>query len=157
MADVVDPRSTLASGAGRVGLIASLALCLDRTVWPTRVLNYGRLLTLVPFVPRSWVKERVASLEPERNQVRTEEGRVVDYDYLVVASGIQINWGGIPGLSEALKDPQVNVTSNYSYDSCGKTWDLVQAFQGGRAIFTQPAVPIKCAGAPQKVCPACGG
>ncbi|HBV56279.1 MAG TPA: NAD(FAD)-dependent dehydrogenase, partial [Rhodobacteraceae bacterium] len=30
------------------------------------------------------------------------------------------------------------------------TWELVQALKEGRAIFTQPPMPIKCAGAPQK-------
>src|SRR5690606_24884259 len=30
------------------------------------------------------------------------------------------------------------------------TWELVSSFKGGKAVFTQPPMPIKCAGAPQK-------
>ena len=30
------------------------------------------------------------------------------------------------------------------------TWELVQGLKSGRAIFSQPPMPIKCAGAPQK-------
>jgi sulfide:quinone oxidoreductase len=42
------------------------------------------------------------------------------------------------------------VTSNYRYDLAPYTWELVQGLKRGRAIFTQPPMPIKCAGAPQK-------
>ncbi|GGD15499.1 hypothetical protein GCM10011335_17910 [Aureimonas glaciei] len=42
------------------------------------------------------------------------------------------------------------VTSNYRYDLAPYTWELVQKFRGGTALFTQPPMPIKCAGAPQK-------
>jgi sulfide:quinone oxidoreductase len=42
------------------------------------------------------------------------------------------------------------VTSNYRYDLAPYTWELVRDFKGGRALFTQPPMPIKCAGAPQK-------
>ena len=42
------------------------------------------------------------------------------------------------------------MTSNYRYDLAPYTWELVQGLRGGRALFTQPPMPIKCAGAPQK-------
>ena len=42
------------------------------------------------------------------------------------------------------------VTSNYRYDLAPYTWELVQGMREGRALFTQPPMPIKCAGAPQK-------
>ena len=42
------------------------------------------------------------------------------------------------------------VTSNYRFDLAPYTWKLVKAMTSGRAVFTQPPMPIKCAGAPQK-------
>ncbi len=42
------------------------------------------------------------------------------------------------------------MTSHYRYDLAPYTWSLVQSMKKGRAIFTQPPMPIKCAGAPQK-------
>ena len=42
------------------------------------------------------------------------------------------------------------MTSNYSHDTAPYTWELVQSLKGGTALFTQPPMPIKCAGAPQK-------
>src|SRR5690606_37222682 len=77
-------------------------------------------------------------------------GLEVAYDYLVVAAGIQINWNGVPGLAECIgKD---GVCSNYSFDTVTSTWETLSKFQGGTAIFTQPAGAIKCGGAPQKIC-----
>src|SRR3546814_15797060 len=42
------------------------------------------------------------------------------------------------------------VTSNYSFDTAPYTWRLVRELREGIALFTQPPMPIKCAGAPQK-------
>lgn len=91
---------------------------------------------------------RVAALLPDERLVELDDGSRVAYDYLVVAAGIQINWRAIDGLSEALG--QNGVTSNYRYDLAPYTWELVRQFQGGTAIFTQPAGAVKCPGAPQK-------
>ena len=67
---------------------------------------------------------------------------------LVAAPGIKLDWDGIEGLPETLG--KNGVTSNYRFDTAPYTWELVQNLRSGRAIFTQPAMPIKCAGAPQK-------
>jgi sulfide:quinone oxidoreductase len=65
-----------------------------------------------------------------------------------VAPGLQLDFDKIEGLSETLG--KNGVTSNYRYDLAPYTWKLVQNLKSGTAIFTQPAMPIKCAGAPQK-------
>ncbi|MGA1145931.1 MAG: NAD(P)/FAD-dependent oxidoreductase, partial [Candidatus Nanopelagicales bacterium] len=97
----------------------------------------------------TWVKDAVVSVDPDAHTVTTASGRVVGYDRLVVAAGIQLDWGGIPGLTEALgKD---GVSSNYRYDLAPITWQNVQKTKSGNAIFHMPPNPIKCAGAPQKI------
>ena len=95
-----------------------------------------------------WIKGAVASFEPERNQVTLEDGSAVGYRALVVAPGNTLDWAAIDGLPETLG--KNGVTSNYSYETAPYTWDLVQSLKGGTALFTQPPMPIKCAGAPQK-------
>ncbi len=95
-----------------------------------------------------WIKTTVASFAPERNTVTLEDGSTVGYRALVVAPGIALDWAAIDGLTETLG--RNGVTSNYSYETAPYTWDLVQALKGGTALFTQPPMPIKCAGAPQK-------
>lgn len=104
--------------------------------------------TLIP-EGADWLKESVATFDPERNQLATEHASTVQYDYLVVAAGIQINWHEVKGLEEAVG--KEGVCSNYSYETVASTWESLQNFKGGNAIFTQPNTPIKCGGAPQKI------
>lgn len=103
------------------------------------------------FIPRTatWIRDRVAEFQPEASTVTTESGKTLGYDVLVVAPGIQLDWNKVEGLEEALgKD---GVCSNYSYATVESTWRFLQAFRGGKAVFTFPSTPIKCAGAPQKI------
>ncbi|AJG24654.1 bifunctional protein tyrosine phosphatase family protein/NAD(P)/FAD-dependent oxidoreductase [Cupriavidus basilensis] len=95
-----------------------------------------------------WLKAAVVAFEPERNAVVLEGCRVVRYQRLVVCPGLKIDWHGIDGLVETLG--RNGVTSNYRFDLAPYTWELVRALRGGKALFTQPPMPIKCAGAPQK-------
>lgn len=106
--------------------------------------------TLASLIPRGvhWLKAAVAAFEPERNAVILDGCRVVRYKQLVVCPGLKLNWHGVEGLSETLG--RNGVTSNYLYHLAPYTWELVQKLRGGRALFTQPPMPIKCAGAPQK-------
>lgn len=105
------------------------------------------------FIPEgvTWRQDAVASFDPENNQVTTQKGDVLAYQYLVVALGIQIDWDAIPGLKESVGKPGTGVVSNYAYDTVSATWDAIRNFKGGTAIFTDPATPIKCGGAPQKI------
>ena len=95
-----------------------------------------------------WIKAAVAAFEPERNAVLLEGCRVIEYDRLVVCPGLKLDWHKVDGLVDTLG--QNGVTSNYRFDLAPYTWKLVQEMQGGEALFTQPPMPIKCAGAPQK-------
>ncbi|MDJ0717081.1 MAG: FAD/NAD(P)-binding oxidoreductase [Prochloraceae cyanobacterium] len=97
----------------------------------------------------TWIKDYVVKLDPDNKAVLTKQGTRVEYEYLILCPGIQIDWHLIKGLPEALgKD---GVTSNYSKDYAPYTWEVINNFKGGTAIFTFPATPIKCGGAPQKI------
>ncbi|MBW4496639.1 MAG: NAD(P)/FAD-dependent oxidoreductase [Oscillatoria princeps RMCB-10] len=97
----------------------------------------------------TWIKDRAVTLDPDNNAVCTSEGIRVEYDCLIVCPGIQVDWHLIKGLKEAIgKD---GVTSNYSPRYAPYTWELINNFKGGNALFTFPNTPIKCGGAPQKV------
>ncbi|HID51187.1 MAG TPA: NAD(P)/FAD-dependent oxidoreductase [Anaerolineae bacterium] len=99
-----------------------------------------------------WVQDRVESFDPDNNSVTTAGSGDITYDYLVVAAGIQLDWGKIPGLKESVGKPGTGVCSNYSYATVSSTWENIKALKGGKALFTQPSTGIKCAGAPQKIC-----
>ncbi len=106
--------------------------------------------TLGSLIPRGvhWIKAAVAAFEPQNNAVILDGCRIVKYKRMIVCPGIKLDWNRIEGLVETLG--KNGVTSNYRYDLAPYTWDLVKGMTSGRAIFTQPPMPIKCAGAPQK-------
>ena len=95
-----------------------------------------------------WVKKGVSSFDPENNSITLSDNSTIKYDVLVVAAGMQLNWEKIKGAKEALNTPYV--CSNYITYGSTKTWQVMQQTDSGNAIFTQPPLPIKCAGAPQK-------
>ena len=106
--------------------------------------------TMGSLIPKGvhWIKAAVAAFEPQNNAVILDGCRVVKYDRLVVCPGLKLDWEKVEGLEETLG--RNGVTSNYRYDLAPYTWELVQKMRSGRALFTQPPMPIKCAGAPQK-------
>jgi len=96
----------------------------------------------------TWIKQACASFQPDNNHVTLADGSTLTYDVLIVAPGIRLAWEKIAGLEASLG--QNGVTSNYRPDLAPYTWELVQRTKAGHAIFSQPPMPIKCAGAPQK-------
>jgi sulfide:quinone oxidoreductase len=96
----------------------------------------------------TWIKDEVTSFDPEHNKVNLKSGGNVTYDHMIVAPGLMLDWDAVKGLKATLG--QNGVTSNYNFETASYTWKLVQNLKGGKAIFTQPPMPIKCAGAPQK-------
>lgn len=103
------------------------------------------------YIPQNttWIKEAVATFSPEKNTVTCTNGTEITYDYLVVCPGIQLDWKKIDGLTETLGKNEVS--SNYSFNTAPYTWELIKNFKGGTAVFTNPATPIKCGGAPHKI------
>jgi sulfide:quinone oxidoreductase len=94
-----------------------------------------------------WIKDFATTFEPEKNIVHTRQSGSIHYEVLVLATGIQMDVDALPGLKEALATD--SVCSNYLDPE--KTFEVLKRFKGGNALFTQPATPIRCGGAPQKI------
>jgi sulfide:quinone oxidoreductase len=69
----------------------------------------------IDFIPKNttWIKDRVVTFEPELNQVKTKDGLIITYNYLVVTPGIQLDWNKIKGSFESIG--KKNVSSNYLF------------------------------------------
>ncbi len=106
--------------------------------------------TMASLIPAgvTWIKAAVGEFDPDNNRVLLEDRHALHYDRLIVAPGLKLDWHGVEGLVETLG--RNGVTSNYRFDLAPYTWQLVSSLRRGRAVFTQPPMPIKCAGAPQK-------
>lgn len=96
----------------------------------------------------SWFDTAAQSFSPLQNSVLLADNTKLQYRSLIVATGLKLDWGAIAGLDNHLGS--CGITSNYAPGLAPYTWELVQNLDKGRAIFTQPVMPIKCAGAPQK-------
>jgi len=103
------------------------------------------------YIPRGveWINAGAAEIDPVGRTVVTTAGVRISYDFLVVATGVELDLDAIPGLREALGTAAVS--TNYSYELAPKTWQLLRNFRGGVALFHMPGTPIKCPGAPQKI------
>ena len=100
-----------------------------------------------------WVKEMVAAFEPAANTVVTTGGRRIRYDYLVVATGLHLDYAQIEGMDVAAIGTNGLASVYPGPQYAEATWKAMQAFvaKGGEAVMTLPAGPLKCAGAPLKM------
>lgn len=101
----------------------------------------------------NWIREMVVEFDPENKRVITDINRVVEYDYLVVATGVEYNYRAIEGMdTEAIGHNGLASVYN-SPDAAERSWKAIHKFSqtGGRGVFTLPSTPIRCAGAPLKM------
>lgn len=160
----------LGGGSGGISLAARLAMNLSpqdiTIVEPSEHHYYQPLWTLagaglvnkkttekkqkdyIPFGV-NWIKEYVTSIFPDEKKVVLTGDIVLQYEYLVIATGLKLDWHKISGLSTHLGSN--GICSIYDYNQIDYTSECLNHFQGGNAIFVMPPVPIKCAGAPQKI------
>ena len=101
-----------------------------------------------------WIREEAVEFAPDTNTIRLLSGKAITYDALVVCPGIQIDLDKVEGLKEALG--KNGVCTNYLPEYAAYTWECIQRLASGDvALFTQPPLPIKCPGAPQKIAYLC--
>ncbi|MFC5473402.1 TIGR01244 family sulfur transferase [Paraherbaspirillum soli] len=120
-------------------LVGGGAFDIQKTVRPMR--------SVIP-EQAHWIQAAASAFEPDHNRIKLADGSTVHYKQLIVCPGLRLAWEKIEGLEQTLG--KNGVTSNYRYDLAPYTWQLVSSLKQGTALFSQPGMPIKCAGAPQK-------
>lgn len=100
-----------------------------------------------------WVQEMVAAFEPQANTVITQSGKKIRYDYLIVATGLHLDYSQIKGMDVSAIGKNGLGSVYASPEAAQATWSAMDAMRqrGGRAVMTLPAGPLKCAGAPLKM------
>ena len=99
-----------------------------------------------------WLQEPAAEIDPLGKTVTTAKGTRIAYDYLVVATGLTLDYAAIEGFSLDMIGRD-GVGSVYAgADHAARTWAAAARFaeQGGQGLFTRPDTEMKCAGAPLK-------
>ncbi len=110
------------------------------------------------FFPKSakWIQDSVVEFDPDNNKVTTKEGKVVEYDYMILSTGLQLNYDAIEGLNQDMIGSR-GIGSVYFANGATKTWAVMQDFiekaknKPVNGLFTHPNTPIKCGGAPKKM------
>ncbi|NLW04547.1 MAG: FAD-dependent oxidoreductase [Pseudomonadaceae bacterium] len=128
------------------------------TLVASGVWNKDKTVTdIVDWLPKSvnWVKGMVAEYDPDNNRVLLEDGQTVNYDQLIVASGLQLRYDLIQGMDVDLIGKGKGVGSVYaSIDAAAATNDEIKRWiskGSGTGLFNLPPTALKCAGAPLKM------
>lgn len=102
----------------------------------------------------NWVASDAEAFDPERQVVRLMNGEELAYDILAVATGCQLNYDLIEGMSADLIGKN-GIGSVYAGpQAASATNSLIENLVtagSGRALFTLPHTALKCAGAPIKM------
>ncbi len=164
-------KKLLILGAGTAGTIMAnkLAGALDRDSWQITVVDrdgehhYQPGYLFVPFgiyQPRDIVKPRrdylprgidvvyagIDVIDPEKNQVRLLDGRVLGYDYLIIATGAR----PVPSETEGLEGEgwRRNIFDFYTLEGATALARHLKHWEGGRLVINIAEMPIKCPVAP---------
>ncbi len=158
-------------GAGTAGTIMAnkLAGALPRDEWQLTVVDrdeahhYQPGYLFVPFgvyQPADIVKPRrdylprgvevvlspIDVIEPEQNRVRLANGRVLGYDFLIIATGAR----PVPGQTEGLPGDAWHQTVHdfYTLEGAAALARFFKRWAGGRLVINIVEMPIKCPVAP---------
>ena len=93
-----------------------------------------------------------ANIDPEARKVALAGGETLNYDYLVIATGLTLDHDAIEGFSLDMVGENGIGALYAGPDYAAKTWTAASKFteDGGVGLFTRPATEMKCAGAPLK-------
>ncbi len=101
------------------------------------------------FIPSNveFILSEIELIEPDHNRVRlVNDGKVIPYDYLVIATGADIH----PEETEGLKNGgwRKNIFDFYTADGAEALGKFMNKWQGGRLVVNVVENPIKCPVAP---------
>lgn len=100
----------------------------------------------------NWIAEHAAEIDPEARRVTTTGGTRLDYDYLIVSTGLTLDWDAVEGFSLDMVGEN-GIGAHYAGpEQAAATWREMGRFtdRGGVALIGRPATEMKCAGAPLK-------
>jgi sulfide:quinone oxidoreductase len=102
------------------------------------------------FIPQGvkFILSDIEMIEPEENRVHlTNDQMVIDYDYLVIATGTDIRPGETEGMLEG-GNWRKNIFDFYTPDGAEALAQYIESWEGGRMVVNIAEMPIKCPVAP---------
>ena len=164
-------KKLLVLGAGTAGTMVVNRLCrlLDCDEWQMTIVDphethyyqpgflfipfgmYGKADVVKPkrdFIPAGVevIKAEADVIEPDQNRVKLVDGRILQYDFLVIATGAQTRPEETPGLLE--HEWHKSIFDFYTIEGAMALAKHLRNWQGGRMVVNVVENPIKCPVAP---------
>jgi sulfide:quinone oxidoreductase len=165
-------KKLLVLGAGTAGtmVVNRMRRLLDRDEWQITVVDqhethyyqpgflfipfgmYSKNDVIKPkrdFIPAGveFIMSPVEVIEPEHNRVRlVKDGRYLNYDFLVIATGTRTHPEQTPGLQE--HEWYKSIFDFYTIEGACALAKHLRSWQGGRLVLNVVENPIKCPVAP---------
>ncbi len=159
----------LGAGTGGTIMANKLLKVLDRKEWEITVVDKDKTHYYQPgflFIPfgiydrNDVIKSKtdflppgvnllyqpINRIEPEENRVLLEGGKVLNYDYLIVATGTDINPDETPGLKDQLWRKEI--FDFYTLDGAVALREFFRDWEGGKLVINIAEQPFKCPVAP---------
>lgn len=159
----------LGAGTGGTIMANKLRKVLDKEEWDITIVDkhkthyyqpgflfipfgiYGKHDVIKPkadFIPAGVKLEFAAidRIDAEQNKVLLEGGRVLPYDYLIVATGTQINPDETPGLTGV--EWRKSIYDFYTLEGAMALRQFFRSWEGGRLVMNIAEMPFKCPVAP---------
>lgn len=120
-------------------------------IWPEEKVRNRNAEFHAPGI--EWVREMVSGFDPLAQVVETAGGQRIRYDFLVVATGLHLDYAQIEGMDVAAIGRNGLASIYASPQAATASWQAMQTLMqgGGEALMTLPNTPLKCAGAPLKM------
>ena len=165
-------KKLLILGAGTAGtMIANkLSHVLGRDEWKITIIDqeethyyqpgflfipfgiYGENDVIKPkrdYIPQGveMIVSEIELIEPEENRVRiAKDGRILHYDYLIIATGTHPRPEETPGLAES--EWRHTIHDFYTYEGAVALAKYLRTWQGGKLVVSIMELPYKCPVAP---------
>jgi len=94
------------------------------------------------------LQQKIELIQPENNKVVLADKTILDYDFLIIATGCDIYPEETPGLAE--DEWGKSIHSFYTLKSSVALAEKIKNFQGGRIVVNVVENPIKCPVAPME-------
>ncbi|MCD4832537.1 MAG: NAD(P)/FAD-dependent oxidoreductase [Bacteroidales bacterium] len=164
-------KKILILGAGTGGTIMAnkLRKALDREEWDITIVDkhkthyyqpgflfipfgiYNKQDVIKPkadFIPAgvNIIYNDIDKIVPDNNKVLLEGGKVLNYDFLIVATGTRVDPTETPGLKDELW--QKEIFDFYTVEGAVALREFFETWQGGRLVMNIAELPFKCPVAP---------
>jgi sulfide:quinone oxidoreductase len=94
-----------------------------------------------------FIRSGIDNIVPEANQVLLSDGRIVEYDQLVIATGTSPRPDQTPGMDDPI-NWRKSVFDFFTLDGSVALRNALATWQGGRLVIHITEMPIKCPVAP---------